>query len=204
MDELHKVVDEAREARHASNVRQRSRHVRKAQCESFIPGDYVLNAKPVPGPAQKLIAQWRGPYRVVQRVNDQVYELEDLLTARRFQAHTQRIRRYADADLNITTEIKQHLERLDQQFHVDDLLDCRIDRETQELQIKVAWSGFDPSEATWEPAALIAEDVPQLVEQLIRKLGDTHAHVAALRQLIPAPKRSRTRNATSHRKKRRS
>ncbi|CEO95371.1 hypothetical protein PBRA_009637 [Plasmodiophora brassicae] len=162
LDEIHKAVDEAKAQRHAANVEQRRRRLKSSPYESFIVGDYVLNAKPVPGPAQKLIAQWRGPYRVVKQINEQVYELENPLSERRFNARTQRIRRYADADLNMTVDLKRHLQHTDQHLIVDDLLDCRIDRDTQELQIKVSWSGFDLEEATWEPAHIIYEDVPEL------------------------------------------
>ncbi|CEP03568.1 hypothetical protein PBRA_009453 [Plasmodiophora brassicae] len=205
LDELHKAVDDAKTAQHAANVQQRARRLKKYQSESFIPGDYVLNAKAVLGPAQKLAAHWRGPYRVVRRINDQVYELEDILTSRRFEAHTQRIRRYADEDLNVTVELKQQLQQADQKLLVDDLLDCRLDRDTHELQIQVAWSGFELSEATWEPAARIAEDVPQLLPELIRKLGDDHQHAEALSQLVPpTPKRTRTKGTGSRRKQRRS
>ncbi|CEO95676.1 hypothetical protein PBRA_009684 [Plasmodiophora brassicae] len=202
LDEIHKAVDEAKAQRHASNVRQQRRRLNKSHYESFIVGDYVLNAKPVPGPAQKLIAQWRGPYRVVKMINDQVYELEDPLTERHFNAHSQRIRRYADADLNRTVDLKRHLQHADNQLLVDDLLDCRVDRETQELQIKVLWSGFDEAEATWEPARVIYEDVPELVQKLIRRLGDDHPQVEALREMAPMQKRTNTGKRQTQRKRR--
>lgn len=57
-----------------------------------------------------------------------------------------------------------------QQFYeVEKILDHRIHRSRKEYLIK--WLGYPLHDATWEPARIIKQDVPDLVQQYEDSLG---------------------------------
>ncbi|CEP01806.1 hypothetical protein PBRA_008748 [Plasmodiophora brassicae] len=180
--------------------------------EAFIPGDYGLCARPNMGPGNKLIAKWNGPFRVLQRLNDQVYLLYDPLHEKEFRAHIQRVRRYADGKLNMTATMKKLLQHSNHKLLVENLVDCRYNASEKRIEIKVLWEGFEESDATWEPANIIIEDVPRMGRDLYDRLGDDHPQAEELRTLLnsaatngnrqPASKRRQAKGARRQRTKR--
>ncbi|CEO95065.1 hypothetical protein PBRA_009597 [Plasmodiophora brassicae] len=211
-DNIHKDVEMGKEKRHRANVQQRNRQLRPGDDEAFIPGDYVLCARPNMGPGNKLIAKWNGPFRVLQRLNDQVYLLYDPLHEKEFRAHIQRIRRYADGKLNMTATMKKHLQHSNHKLLVENLADCRYNASEKRIEIKVLWQGFEESDATWELADIIIEDVPTMARDLYDRLGDDHPQAEELRTLLnsaatngnrqPASKRRQAKGARRQRTKR--
>ena len=49
-------------------------------------------------------------------------------------------------------------------YEVDKVLDIRVIDGVEEVRVK--WLGFEESEATWEPADVIEEDLPEKVTRL--------------------------------------
>ena len=58
------------------------------------------------GVTPKLMFTWTGPWRVVGANHSHVYSVQNIVSGKVHTAHVARLRFYADADLNITAEIK--------------------------------------------------------------------------------------------------
>ena len=130
---------------------------------NFTKGDFVLVAFPIA--RKKLQMRWSGPFRVTKILSHQIAEVEHLITAERLETHTSRMKFYADASLEVTEELLQHVETTSYQFEVEALLDLRDSPTGQELL--VSWRGFPESMNTWEPLETIREDLPGMVEEFL-------------------------------------
>ncbi|POM81781.1 Hypothetical protein PHPALM_205 [Phytophthora palmivora] len=73
---------------------------------------------------------------------------------------------------------------------VSKLLKCRIGPATHAWEIQVEWVGLDPLEASWEPATVIYEDVPALVQRFVERTDSaaTRAMWASLTKTSTARK----------------
>lgn len=165
-DKLHKQA-----AVSAKQVRDRRRmqanKKRGAKFPSFIVGDFVLVGREAQVSGDKLRVRWRGPRRITAIRSPWVYEVEDLVHGRRKEVHATRLKFYQDKDLGVTEELRvqaAHSERINE---VNKFTGLRFDEEAKTWFIQVIWRGFEPADATWEPLAIIAEDVPELVQQYL-------------------------------------
>jgi hypothetical protein len=109
-----------------------------------------------------------GPFRIVDTLNEYVYVVEDVVTSRRKSVHVQRLRMFAEADFQLTEDIRNQ-SAYDDQTHLENIVDWR---ETDEalLELRVRWLGFTPAEDTWEPIDRLHEDQPELVERFLRQV----------------------------------
>ena len=79
----------------------------RAVLPKFAVGDFVLYARVRrQGVTPKLMSTWTGPWRVVGADHSHVYSVQDIVSGKVHTAYVARLRFYADADLNITAEIK--------------------------------------------------------------------------------------------------
>jgi Integrase core domain/Chromo (CHRromatin Organisation MOdifier) domain len=132
------------------------------QLINFDIGDYVLVGTVQRQKLPKLVVLWQGPYRAVRFENEQVLEVEHLLSGKRKTVHCTRIKFYHDASLGVTEELKSHLQYQDSTlFVIEQLLEFREVR--GQVQVLVKWMGFDEGENTWEPVTTILEDAPDLL-----------------------------------------
>ena len=141
-----------RERRQQQNGQERERaagrldRVRVAREEGKVPqfqiGEFLLVAAPVA--RAKFRVKWMGPYRIVETLNEYVYVVEDVVTARRKSVHVQRLRLYAEASFQVTEDV-QNQAAYDDQTHVENIVDWR---ETDDalLELRVRWLGFTPAE----------------------------------------------------------
>jgi uncharacterized membrane protein YgcG len=161
-------AESAQQRRQAANAAQREREVagRRQQPAQFQIGDFVLVLCMIP--RNKLRARWLGPSRVVDTVNSNVYVIEDLLTSKQTTVHAQRLKPFAEADFEVTEDVRNSI-AYDSQFYVDDILDWRED-DTGSIELRVRWLGFEASEDTWEPVERLHEDVPTLVTRFLRNI----------------------------------
>ena len=95
-------IDDTIAKRHEENRRQRAKYDKPVDLGI---GDYVIMYCAVR--RNKLRIRWMGPYKVVDTVNERVFEVEDICTGRRQTVHAQRatevLRRWNAAD-NSRTE----------------------------------------------------------------------------------------------------
>ena len=101
-------------------------------------------------------------------MNSNVYVVEDLLSSKQTTVHAQRLRPFAEADFEVTEDVRNSI-AYDSQFYVDDILDWRED-DTGSIELRVRWLGFEASEDTWEPVERLHEDVPTLVTRFLRNI----------------------------------
>ena len=137
---------------------------------NFRKGDFVLVAKPEKYVGQKLRVIYRGPYRVVSILSDWICVIEHLITKERREAHVSRMKFYADSSLNVTEDLKEYIQHHDGCYEVDQIKDHRR-RSTQEgdsLEFLVRWKAFDALEDSWEPAEVLREDVPKMLQKYAR------------------------------------
>jgi hypothetical protein len=48
---------------------------------------------------------------------------------------------------------------------VERIVDCRIGPNSHDWEVLIEWVGLGPAEASWEPARIIYEDIPKIVEK---------------------------------------
>ena len=53
----------------------------------------------------KFRVKWMGPFRIVETLNEYVYVVEDVVTARHKSEHVQRLRLYVEASFQVTEDV---------------------------------------------------------------------------------------------------
>ncbi|KAE9025826.1 hypothetical protein PR002_g11067 [Phytophthora rubi] len=89
--------------------------------------------------------------------------------------HASRLKFYADASRNVTEDLVAQAMHADGGHLVSKLVKCRMGPETHTWEIQVEWIGLDPLEASWEPATIIYEDVPELVKRFVLRANSDAA-----------------------------
>ncbi|KAJ8558819.1 hypothetical protein ON010_g8630 [Phytophthora cinnamomi] len=135
----------------------------------FSLGDFVLVGQ-VLSRANKLAIQWKGPRRVVKILNDYTFEVQNMVEPFDIQVvHASRMKLYAEAGREVTEDLVQHIIHGEGGHLVERFIECRFGRELRAWEIKVKWFGLDELEASWEPARIMLEDQPGLVEKFIEE-----------------------------------
>jgi Chromo (CHRromatin Organisation MOdifier) domain len=94
--------------------------------------------------------------------NEQVLEVEHLLSGKIEKVHCTRINFYHDSSLGVTEELKNLLQYQDcPLFVIEQLQELREVR--GQVQVLVKWMRFNEGENTWEPVTTILEDAPDLL-----------------------------------------
>jgi hypothetical protein len=134
------------------------------------------------GVTAKLAATWCGPYRITAVGTGHVFEVQHLLSGEFSSGHSSRFTFYADAQMAITEEIKDHLQIVEAQgfFEMERLVGVR--RAATGLEALVAWAGFEEAEWTWEPLAQLLEDRRTFVVHQLAQLNIPKALRVALVQ----------------------
>jgi len=71
----------------------------------------------------------------------------------------------------VTEDIVDHIIHGEGGHLVEKFLDRRFGPASHEWAMRVKWFGIDELEASWEPARIMLEDQPRLVEQFIADRG---------------------------------
>jgi hypothetical protein len=130
---------------------------------NFHLGDFVLVA--TVHRKDKLESKWKGPQRITKVINDQIFEVENLLSGDRKEVHSTRLMYFEDS--KIDSQVKEHIQFHSSNYEVETILDFRSSKGQEELLVK--WRGFDEREATWEPLEVIRDDVPELNDAFRRR-----------------------------------
>jgi hypothetical protein len=134
---------------------------------NFDVGDYVFVGTVQRQKLPKLVVLWQGPYRAVRFENEQVLEIEHLLSGKRKTVHCTRMKFYHDSSLGVAEELKNHLQYQDSTlFVIEQLLELREVR--GQVQVLVKWMRFDEGENAWEPVTTILEDAPDLLRDSLK------------------------------------
>ena len=190
VDAIHQEVKNAREIQDKKNRKQS-----RGCLPNFIPGDFVLVARPIRKAGDKLRARWTGPHKIVRSISTHVFEVEKLATHERMEVHINRLRYYADSSLHVTEEIIDHAAANDEdlRLEVEKLIDAR--EHHGQIQLLVSWKGFEDVEMSWEPIKTLLEDIPTLVKAYIRHIPPSHHLRQRLRAMSGIKKRKRSRRS---------
>ena len=128
------------------------RSAQAAECwPDFTVGDYVLVARVrTQGRQNKLVGTWTGPWRVVNDDKEHVYSVGNIVTGETREVHVARMRFYADKDLNITRQLTETFQHIDQQvtYHIREITGVRKATRGDEYVVKVQWEGLEDVEGT--------------------------------------------------------
>ncbi|ETP52145.1 hypothetical protein F442_02795 [Phytophthora nicotianae P10297] len=176
---MHKLTGEANAAARAAG---RKGHDKKqiTTMAQFEIGDFVLYADVWQHTRSKLRVKWCGPAQVVATVSNWIFEIQNLITGQRNEAHASRLKFYADSLLDVTEDLMLHAAHNSEGHVVDSLLKARYNQQEKHHEIKVRWRGLDVIEDSWEPADILLQDVPVAVKAFVREHGK-QAPVRALR-----------------------
>lgn len=164
LDGIHKRMAET-----ATKARRRKKVSSAVRAANFERGDYVLLSCHSDVGRSKLQVIWKGPCRVSSVVSDWVYEVEDLTNGKVTVAHASRLKFYADSALGNLEEAKCQASHSASQYEVQSLNAIRFNEELLRWEVQVVWLGLALSEATWEPAVNIMEDVPAIFKKFMAK-----------------------------------
>ena len=141
----------------------------------FGVGDLVLLARHVVDPASRTVrdktrADWVGPMRCVQQLNERLFLVEDLVTGRRFEVHAAYIRRCASADTGLTSQLLATAAYGSTGYVAVKILDHQFDVVDGTLYFRVLWELGD---ITWELARRFRIDAPVLFNSYLRGVSHT-------------------------------
>eukprot|EP00644_Phytophthora_capsici_P008513 jgi/Phyca11/16446/fgenesh1_pg.PHYCAscaffold_20_\ len=139
----------------------------------FDIGDYVLYAD-----------VWQHTRtQVTATISNWIFEIQNLITGQRKEAHASRLKFYADESLEVNEELLMHVAHNSEGHVVDTLLKARYNPSAKRHEIKVHWRGLDTVEDSWEPADVLLQDVPTAVKAFVRK-HNKQQPVKALRKAL--------------------
>jgi Integrase core domain/Integrase zinc binding domain/Chromo (CHRromatin Organisation MOdifier) domain len=176
---MHRQVSALRTRRRSDAV---TRHNEKTHVQpaNFIVGDYVLVAQRLQNEGHKLRVRWRGPRKVIRICSEYIYEVLDLLTTHQSVVHANRLKFYADSQLDVTESILDTAAHNDPHFQtVVKLLNLRFNPDSAQYEVQAQWRGFDYEEPTWEPMVNLREDIPDMLESFLENHPDRGMVLAA-------------------------
>ncbi|GMG17270.1 unnamed protein product [Phytophthora fragariaefolia] len=167
---LHDLHREVADAKERQRLRDMAAH--NGTPANFDVGDYVLWSRIDQRlPNRKLLGHWVGPFKVIAALPHS-FEIEHLLSGRKYEVHASRLKFYADSDLNTTTELLELVSSQGMLLGVDKFVDYRFNQEFGRWELLVAWQGLQSIEDSWEPLTDLLQDVPTKVRDYINSIDD--------------------------------
>ncbi|KAJ8525699.1 hypothetical protein ON010_g15415 [Phytophthora cinnamomi] len=144
----------------------------KGSVVNFDVGDYVLWSRIDQRlPDNKLLGQWVGPFKIIE-AKPHSFMIQHLISGREYDVHASRLKFYADSELNQTEELLELVSRQGMVFGVEDIRDHRFNAALDRWELFVSWMGLQTIEDSWEPLAVLAQDVPTKVREYINASDD--------------------------------
>eukprot|EP00644_Phytophthora_capsici_P009199 jgi/Phyca11/102126/e_gw1.6.950.1 len=162
---MHKVVEDQR-------LKQRLLDKKRARDENlvnFTEGDYVLRFRVDKQSDNKLLVTWVGPYRIL-RADAHSFLVEHLITGDKLDVHACRLKFYADASLDVTEVLLEHISAQGILLSVEKLKSHRWNDmifTINDYEVLVRWKGLGQIEDSYEPLTSLVRDVGTLVAQYV-------------------------------------
>ncbi|KAG3090539.1 hypothetical protein PI125_g17673 [Phytophthora idaei] len=167
---LYTIHQEVIDVKERQRLRDMAAH--KGISINFNVGDFVLwsriDQRP---PHHKLLGQWVGPFKVVTAL-PHTFEIEHLVTGRKYEVHPSRLNFYADAELHTNAELLELVSSQGMVLGVDRVVDHRFNQDFNRWELLVSWLGLQAIENSWEPLAILLQDVPAKVREYAAVSGD--------------------------------
>ena len=141
----------------------------------FDIGDYVLTTQPRTT-RDKTVPIWNGPVLVIGTINDRVFKIRDLLTGQTRERHADQLKRYADKDLNVTTQLRNFIAHQACLCPIDAIIGHQLQHGN--WQLLISWQGFGPEDNTWEQLETINDDAPTAVTNYIKTITESISKTA--------------------------
>ena len=162
LDEIHPLVKI-----HIEKEREKERlHHSKGKLPNFDVGDYVLVSRPTTGPNEKLSLRWTGPRQVTKLAGPYIATVLDLRNNLETNVNITKLCYYSDSQLN-QESIMSHILYSEEIMPVQRLMELQ-DTATA-IMVRVRWKGLSAEKDTLEALANIYEDVPKMLESLLRR-----------------------------------
>ena len=132
----------------------------------------------------KTVSIWDGPAVVLSEENPRVFVVRDLGNDREATVHAEYLKRYANKDLTVTTQLKQYAAHGGRGYEVLNIRDHRkAPDKGKRWEFLIHWGGYTVDECTWEPVYKIHADVPILTRQYIKLIQDERERKQLLDEL---------------------
>jgi len=120
----------------------------------------------------KLMARWKGPFRITRAVSDHVYEVQHLIHREKLQeVHWSRLKFYCDDELEQIVKLRDVVRREDQEdSQVESIVQYKYDAESLTHQFRIHWTGFTNDDDTWEDARYILSLDRAIVDSFLSRL----------------------------------
>ena len=166
LDTLHKEAAALRR-RIRDTARGRYNSRKGIQAISFVVGDLVLvSTEAMSGKRSKVQLNWVGPYVVTRIESDYVYEVRGM-DDKSFLCHVQRMKFYDTvSSVMKQEEVMWQFIHNRSQFEVSKLKESRWNADMGQYEMLVEWKGLE--EQTWEPAEVLAQDIPDVVRAYLQ------------------------------------
>ncbi|KAG2761574.1 hypothetical protein PC129_g20902 [Phytophthora cactorum] len=183
---LHDIHQEVTDMKERQQLRDMAAH--KGSPVNFEVGDLVLWSRIDQRlPNHKLIDQWVGLFKVVAAL-PHTFEIEHLVTVRKYEGHPSRLKFYADAELSTTTEILELVSSQRMVLGVDRFVNHRFNQQINRWELLVSWLGLQAIGNSWEPLTTLLQDVPAKIHEYADASGVDELRAQLLAKL---PQRSR-------------
>lgn len=170
LDEVQKEVFDRREqSRHAAI--KRHNELTGVRIVNFSIGDYVLVAKRHAHQGSKLSVKWCGPQIIVRAESEVIFECQDLINGKIQSVHSNRIKFYANSELNVCEDLLKSIQNNESHYEVvTKIHDLRYNRSSREWKVSVSWRGFDEND--WETFSTMIEDIPEMLGKILSVFPD--------------------------------
>jgi len=188
LDNIHRKVGERLTKNRKRDIKH---HNQKTNIiyPNFNIGDLVL-IRCASEKGHKLKFKWKGPRRVMGSIHEMVYLIQDLITQKQEQVHATRMVIYrADwVGKPVSTELLEDAKHTTTKFEtIDEFM--AMGEEKGEIWIQIKWTGLpDEIDFTWQKLSILADDVPEMLEEYLLKLGPGHALAQRALKLHPFDK----------------
>jgi hypothetical protein len=174
--EMQSTVAAATARRRVANAKQKEK---QACYINFDIGDKVLHAAVRTKRDVKLNIIWKGPYEIVEVINDYVYKIAHMITGKPLTSHATRLQFYSSDQLEMTDLLVDTLAAQDSSlFSIERILEHQYDRPSMSFEFKIHWQGFADEEDSFEPFTSVYVAAPKLVKEYVRKLPASRERTA--------------------------
>jgi len=182
---MHKQVVESRDADRKRAI-MRHNKATNVQEANFEVGDFVLVGIACRNKVHKLALRWQGPARVIDLdPHNQVYHVQMMGELKTLRIHADRLRFYSDHLLEVTEELTSHVDQERERYYVIEELRAARRQGTEGVMLQVKWVDYD--DLTWEPAAVISKDAPEMYYEFTNALEDQDLKQELKRHMHRAP-----------------